>query len=233
MTPAGRTIAPALALLTLALFGCAADTPTPAAPTASATQEPSTTPTAESDLTVASLVVSIDSVSTLNAAGEVLQSVPFDSNPEAAVALLTTAFGSEPTIHQEPGGCWDDDGNTQWSWGDQADVSIFSAVTPASRATWRSENDFYLRVHVAELAGVDIETDSGVSVADSAAALFAELPASQVFATSGEGSFVGITDIGGTYDEGGTTGYWGVAVERRGESIAVIAAPAGFLDFWC
>ena len=136
-------------------------------------------------------------------------------------------------MYQEDDGCWGDHGITQWWWGeDQAEVSVLSWATPSPSAPWRGENDFMVTFRVPTLSGIGLGTDTGESVGASSVGLFDDLPPAQV--TQGYGDqLIGITEVGGTFDDDGQDGYWGLALDVREGSIAAIESPSGFLDFFC
>lgn len=149
-------------VLTLGLTACAGpasatapaatSSPTPSA-TAAATPEPA--PAAEA----ATVVISVDALTILDANGATLAAFDyFGADAAAAVAALTNAFGVDPvageaksTNHPETNAV-----TSQWSGFELRDLTAETSYPDAV--------DFWVKATVAEVNGIDIRTGDGVLV---------------------------------------------------------------------
>jgi hypothetical protein len=208
----------------LLLSGCA-----PAAeagPSGEPTAKPTASATPEA-AQVASLVVGATGFSLVDDAGAQLESVPYSSDPEAAVALLTEAFGTEPvrSDRQSEPSCVTEAKLATWDPGFELRFGIPEGWIPAGQL-------FELESTAPAVGDVAIETPAGVSVGDPVDSLLQGLPAEQV----GEPAQ---TDIGliqwADYEVGsgapsadpneGSPDYWGASGRAVDGTVDVLTAP--------
>ena len=222
VAPTRRRVAPALALAAFLLTACSPTSPTPA-PTA--TTPPAATPTQApvEPPVVSGIVVGGSGFTTVDAAGAVVDTVPYSSDPAAAIALLSGLFDAEPLVsavpeeHCSPSfnrADWDGAVklDTDFAWLPEGQLFVFGAYAPSH-------------------AGIDLTTSGGLAVGDDASELIASLPPTHVEMYEYEG----ITQGMAAYEvEGGDFGpasydAWGAQVRVKGSLVDGIVSPAIFL----
>jgi hypothetical protein len=230
-----RTRIPLLVIVVSTLFvvpGCAAPEPRPSAPTADAA--PSPTPPAPSQTPEPmALVLRATSMESVDAAGEVIDSVDFSGTGEEAIAFIEDIAGAPPELsrREADGGC--STGASQAAWGSGFRLT-YDIATPTPTGL-----QLIVDADVSSLPnGVRIQTPTGFAVGDLVSDLEASLPGvhTDVY---GEGPVYRIVH----YDVGfgvplppdvlrdDPTQYWGaLASGAEGEIIATLAAPRTYID---
>jgi hypothetical protein len=207
-------------LAAVGLTGCA--------PTDAAESEPTPAPTTTAEPVASVLQVGGTGFTILDESDATLATVPYSADPEAAIAALTDAFGSEPELSVRP--------------------SDLNCVPEANVATWDGlvlrygipENamargqQFELDNTGATVGGIAVETPAGASVGDPVEDVAAGLPAEQVHepATTdlgliewvdyeiGSGTYVPWDDPAyGSYD------FWGASARSIDGGIERLVAP--------
>jgi hypothetical protein len=211
-----------------ALGGCAtaapsdpgASTPKPA-PTSDATPAPTAEPTA-STVVIAGL-----EVRALDAAGSVLSTLPYASDPELATELFTDLFEAAPVVTSYPEAhCVPS--HTIAAWRDTFSLVYDYSGIPEGQL-------FQVGTGVATLAGITLETTTGHAVGDSTDLLVAGLSPSQISSTEFEGVACSWADydvaVGERSADSSEQGaYWGAVAESHDGVISSITAPMHYVD---
>jgi hypothetical protein len=210
----------------LLMSGCASPgepqaSPTPAS-TPAPTSTPRPTPTAEPE--VASIVIGGSEFTTVLADGTVRDTVPFSSDPQAVVALLTELFESEPVVADvAEEHCSPSFTRADWS----------GAVKLDTEFDWLPEGQRFVILASAPVHhGIALTSTVGKTVGDDASDLIATLPAEQIQMYEWEGETRG--SVAYAVEGGGfpPKGYdaWGALVLVESNLITDIAAPASFVS---
>jgi hypothetical protein len=165
-----RAVFAALAL-TVALAGCATAGGGP-------TAEPTPEPTTPAEPTPAAVIVSLEALTVVDESGEALEATRFD-DPEPVLALLGELLGSTPEPDEYP-----EVGITSYDWGD--------AVFVVSGPDYSS-----VRVNVAVLGGLPVQTPAGIGVGSSRDDVLAEEVYDPEFDVDGDGfsDFYGLEPV--------------------------------------
>ena len=214
----GRIFAGFIALAVL-LSGCTgattASAPQTATPTATPTPTPTPTPTA------AALIVSLDGLSVVDAAGNTLDSALFSAGLET-IAFVSKYEGSDPTINDS----LSPKGIRQFAWPD-VDCSTQGANDRAPA---------FCRVHVAELAGIPVRTKDGIRVGSTRDDVLALKPVDNGYDGDGDGKSDSLGIEQQTMPDTQSLSFPGqpgtayVSVGFAGDTVASLSAPAG--DFY-
>lgn len=157
-----RILTPLVAIAVIATLSACGPTPAPVTPGASSSPKPTETVEAveELDPVPALIVIARESLTIVDSEGTTTDDFDYVSDPAAAVARLTTVFGSSPVISN-------DDGNFhEWpsvvyTW------SGFSVIDYIGGGSIPFGADFEVASSTAAVNDVDIESTGGVSVGDS------------------------------------------------------------------
>jgi len=213
------------------LSGCTATAPDAGAPTTSSTVAPSaspiTTPTAEVPVpTIATVSIGATGVDTLDDAGQVIDSAVYADGPDALIAFLTDAIGSEPVAERD--GDSEDScaaPSTILRWGDEVSVTKRDVESPPlynSAVTVRAgETD----------TGIRLESSTGFAVGDDGAAILATLPADQYINEYNDSTGPLLFEVSGTDDAG--KAYGAAALVGTDGLVSAITAPASLSAFYC
>ncbi len=203
----------------LLLAGCAGTSTvpdaTPSAPTESSI--PESVPALDS------VYVSLDGVHLANDDDSVAGTAPYSDGP-GLVALLTDAFGAEPLAEVTGGTTYP---ATHYGWGDGG--VIVSIGGPYGDGTF---SDAWIRVTIAEYAGLPIFTDGGVNVGTDRAAVLTLAPYDPAYDGDGDGAsdFLGLTPtpVPGSVSlsRPGEEGTAFVAVFFSGDTVTQLRSPA-------
>ena len=211
-----------LALAALLLTACSPTTPDPTpAVTAPPTATPTETPVEEPAVT--GIVVGGSEFTTVDSAGAVVDTVPYSSDPAAAIALLSGLFDAEPLVsavpeeHCSPSfnrADWDGAVklDTDFAWLPEGQLFVFGAYAPSH-------------------AGIDLTTSGGLAVGDDASELIASLPPTHVEMYEYEGVTQGMAAYEVEGGDFGPASYdaWGAQVRVKGSLVDGIVSPAIFL----
>lgn len=164
-----RLIAPVIAVATalaLSLSGCAADDkggassdPTPSTSASNTTAMSSTpTPTASAS----AIVVGMTGLTVLDASGAVLEELSYSTPGIDVAGRLAKIFGVDPVITDAPGN------NEMWPSRnyDWSGFTLHDEMRDPAKVVWY---DYYVRVEVASVGGIQVRTTAGVHVGDPAA----------------------------------------------------------------
>ena len=219
----GLRRAPLLAAGAIVLALTACGTGGASSPTATATQTPPPEPTATAEPEVTSIVIGGSEFTTVLADGTAHDTVPYASDPAAAISLLTGLFDQEPVVTGMPEQhCSPSFTRADWS----------GAVKLDTEFAWLPEGQLFdLVVTQPSLNGIEIVSTIGLRVGDDAGAVIAGLPPQQVELYELDG----VTTGAAAYEvEGGKfapEGYdaWGAQLLIEGSAVDGIASPIVFL----
>ncbi|WP_188509565.1 hypothetical protein [Conyzicola nivalis] len=211
-----------VAVAGFALVGCApVDVPDPepsASPTPSASAEPA----------AAAVYISATGFTVVDESDETVATALYSSDPQAAIAILTDAFGSEPELSVRPSdlNCVPEANVVSW---DGFALRYGIPVNSVPRGQL-----FEVESTAATVAGLSVETPGGASVGDPVGDVAAGLPAEQVGepVTTDLGLIQSVAyEIGsGTYvpwdhPEFGSYDFWGASARSIDGMIDRLDAP--------
>lgn len=152
----------ALGIAVLVLTGCSpsAEPSDRSSPTNSPTTQPPTAAEGPAPAGAESIVFSVASIQIVDSSGAVLSEHDYFEPTADVVAVLTDAFGAEPTISHYDGHA-DNPPGTSYDWGGLA----------VRDGEWTSEppyySEFYVFLTSETVGGLTLSTSDGVSVGDS------------------------------------------------------------------
>jgi len=179
------------------------------------------------------LVIAGDELRVLDTGGTVIGALPYSDDPAAATAFLTELLGSDPVVSTS-----DTDDNscigetTKSLWDDSVAMIHGEMFLPEGQKFW-------VRATAAEAGGIAVETPQGVTVGQPIDLLEAEIAPEQRNPPIESG---GIVYLFVDYDvasgkwvseddpEYGSGEYWGARARGENGTIALLGAPAKFVD---
>ena len=213
--------------MALALAGCAqAQTSTTATPDVAGSSSSAPTATPTLDGAVSSIVLSGAGVSTANAAGETLTTIPFEQDAVSAVALLTDTLGESP-VERYQDSCRV---GTYYTWSPAAGEPE-SGVEGLVLHVPEEGDIFQVTFTLPTLLGIDLRISTGQSVGDDVSSILAD--ASTQSEAGYEGSFMwdvaSYNEFNGARFPVGGVGFVG----DSGTVMSVATAPGSWGAFYC
>ena len=219
---AGLTI-----MMAFALAGCAqAQTGARPGPDVAGSSSSAPTATPTLDGSVSSIVLSGTGISTANAAGETLMTIPFEQDSASAVALLTDTMGENP-LERYQDGCRI---GTYYTWSPAAGEPE-SGVEGLVLHVPEGGDRFQVTFTLPALLGIDLRIITGQSVGDDVSSILAD--ASTRSEAGYEGSFMwdvaSYNEFNGAQFPVGGVGFVG----DSGSVMTVATAPGSWGAFYC
>ena len=219
-------------MLGLLLVGCGA-APTPARTDSAApasAPSPASTPATDA---ASALVVAGSEVRVLDAAGTVVESLPYTSEPAVALAFFAELFESEPVTTEIAADGTCEGATTHASWEDGFGVVDGDILLPDGQL-------FLVRVTAPEIGGLRMQTPAGISIGDPIESLQSAIPEEQrkdSFESEGvRYDYVDYDAASGSWspDDGSDAyysgDYWGAHARGENGLVALLLAPARYVD---
>ncbi|HTL41439.1 MAG TPA: hypothetical protein VL294_08190 [Pseudolysinimonas sp.] len=197
-----------LAAAALVLTGCAPGGGT------SPTTDPVPTETTIETPEPAAVILSLEGLTLVDTNGDTLEATQF-SDPQPVLALLDELLGSTPDPEVYP-----EYDTTAYSWGDDLTFSI------------RGEDYSWVRVNVAELGGLPVQTAAGIQVGSSRDDLLAQdvYDPQYDFDTDGFSDFYGLEPVTNNDYESlsfpGQPGTDYIEAQLQGDTVSTLASPS-------